>query len=59
MMPVWTPAALGTVALHIRFAWRAIRVQAKAIFTPQKVAEVEAVHGLSNFLDVLIRRHRA
>jgi hypothetical protein len=59
MMSVWTATARGTVALHIRFAWWPVRIQAEAIFTLQEVAEVEAVHGLADFLDLRVRCHGA
>jgi hypothetical protein len=44
--------------LHVGFTWRSVGIQAKTIFGPQEVAELEVVWSLSSLLGVLFRRHR-
>jgi hypothetical protein len=57
MMPIGTTRSKRAVALHERFACRFAGIYTEAIFASKEVAEVEAVHCLSNLLKLLIRCH--
>lgn len=59
MVLIWTPIAVWTVALHESLACWSIRVQAKAIFAPKKVAEFEGISWQSRLLLRLIWRFRS
>lgn len=58
MMSIRTSRPKRTVSLQEGFAGWSGRVKAKAILSSQEIAKVEAVHGLSNLLELLIGSHR-
>jgi hypothetical protein len=57
-MSVWAATSQWAVTLQICSTLWSVGVEAKPIFTLQELAEIEAIHSLSDLLNVCLWCHR-